>query len=193
MAKARGPQSGSLVDVLVFGPRLLDLGQLSALASNRNAHRAHAPGFPALLQRGVVEFAAPAQDKRQRPFLLGSGLEFVFECFAHSKLFHVTLFCLAGTKPARREVHSSPGSRRGACWPISVSAPSVMAARGSAARSRSQSAGDSQCGSRSSSAANRARACSISAEGWGMSLAGGGSWVISRLHPRGPHLLLSCR
>src|SRR5258708_3783072 len=52
------------VDVVVFGPHLFDRRQLGALACGGDAHAAFVPGIAPLLQGGVVEFPAAAQDKR---------------------------------------------------------------------------------------------------------------------------------
>src|SRR5262249_49324217 len=84
------------VDVAVFGPHLLDGGQLGALASGADAHPALLPGITALLQGSIVEFAAATQDKRQRAFLLSCGLECGLDCLAQGESFYFILFCLAG-------------------------------------------------------------------------------------------------
>jgi hypothetical protein len=108
------------VDILVFGPCLLDRRQVGALACQRDADTAPAPGFSALRQSSIGEFPTPPQDNRHRPFLLGSRDELVLEGLAQSGRFHITLFCLIGTPAARGEGPSSPGSSQGAFWPLAV-------------------------------------------------------------------------
>src|SRR5260370_23263474 len=109
------------VEVLVLGPLRFDVGQLGAVAGHGDVHATHAPGFPTLLQARIVEFPTPAQDKPQRPFLLGSGLEFVLESLAHALLIHMSLFCLADAQPARVGAIHPPTEDRGLSGPVLVS------------------------------------------------------------------------
>src|SRR5262249_4147102 len=108
------------VDIPILRAHILDGRQLGALAGCSEADAALLPGVPALLHPSFVDSPAPPQDKLHRPFLLGSGLELVFEGLAYGERFHNTLFCLPGTNLARPEGQSSPGYSRGAFWPISV-------------------------------------------------------------------------
>src|SRR5262249_41031981 len=108
------------VDVAVFWPHFLDCGELGALPRLSDAHAAFAPRLFALLKSSVVEFAAAAQDKRQRSFLLRRRLQFIFEGFAHRLRLHATLFCLIGRKPARGIGTFIPRSSRGVFCPPSV-------------------------------------------------------------------------
>src|SRR6185369_15055879 len=84
------------MDIAVFGPHLLEVGQLSALAGNRHAHTALLPRLFALLERGIIQFTAAARDKRHRLFLLRSRLELVLEGRAHlayGRRFHYRCSC----------------------------------------------------------------------------------------------------
>src|SRR5262249_49018161 len=89
------------VDVTVLRAHVLDGRQLSALAGGGDAHPTLLPGVAALLEAGVVEFAATAHDNRQRALLLGSGYQFVRVGLAHRLLVHSSLVCRIGMKTAR--------------------------------------------------------------------------------------------
>jgi len=109
------------MDIPIFGPDRFDGGELGALPGKGDAHATFAPGFLAFCEARVVEFTAAAHDKRHCPLLFRSRLEFVFVGLAYPVdrlLGHREPFCLMGTKSAEREGHSSPGSSRGAFWPI---------------------------------------------------------------------------
>src|SRR5215475_1408365 len=99
------------MDVAVFGPNLLDGGELGALTRKGDAHSTFLPGIATFLKCGIVEFTAVTYDKRHCLLLLGSRFELVFIRLAHRLLlllYHVSLFCLIAMQSASREGHSSP-------------------------------------------------------------------------------------
>jgi hypothetical protein len=95
------------MNVAILWTHFFNARQLSALHRFGDAHPALLPRLAALRKSGIVEFAAAARDKRQRPLLLGSGFEFIFVGLA-DKPFHTTLFCLIVTTLARRRAMHPP-------------------------------------------------------------------------------------
>jgi hypothetical protein len=77
------------MEVAIFGPRLLDGGQLGTLAGDGDADAALLPRPAPLLKGSIVEFAAAAHDKRQRRHLLGGRFQLVLEGLAYALLVHL--------------------------------------------------------------------------------------------------------
>src|SRR5262245_59957157 len=85
------------VHICVLRHGLLDVWQFRLLLIIGDGDTALVPGFPALLNGGVIDIAREHQHTLKFPLLLWSGFEFVFVGFADTLLFHVKLFCLIAT------------------------------------------------------------------------------------------------
>ena len=103
---------GAVLDSIAL--QVSDECGLGFLVKAREVDTAPLIGRLALLKRSVVESAAEQQDTLELPFLLSSRLEFVFEGFVDSLLFHICLLCLIGTKAVRATAASgNPPHRTG--------------------------------------------------------------------------------
>ncbi len=88
------------VDLGVFGQRFFDARQFGLLLVVRDADTAHAPRFAPFPYSSVVDVTAEHERTIKRPLLFRRGFEFVLVGLADALLFHRSLFCLIGEKPA---------------------------------------------------------------------------------------------
>jgi hypothetical protein len=86
------------MDFAVLWHGFLDARQLGFLLIVADGDTALLPRLTSLPNSSVVDMTAEHQGTPKYPLLFRSGLEFILIGFAHALVFHVKVFCLAGTK-----------------------------------------------------------------------------------------------